>query len=680
MHIKFRKIFGLGPQLYKLLLVLFTVLLLVEFYPGKYNFNYEYELNKPWGYPDLYAPFDVMVGYSPDEVDQIMDSIERTAPWVIVKEPVDSRSIKEHIVEELKQSADSVSPATIALVEKIVDSIYRTGLLNTRMAADRHGLMLLQGKELKEIKHRPFSLDEFHAYINRNLKDTGANQTHIKELLFQYIKPDLSIDRHYTEKLVDELKNNFNPNKKIIYKGERIISKGEKINNETFEVLESLKRAFAEDVQFARVKTFGFFLVSLFLLILLLLFFKEFEEKLFNNNSALTLIFTNIIIFTLAFFLTSAYLPRYLYLIPLILVSFILKNFFSWRVAFATTFTIALISSFGVPDPFEFLMLQLPASWMAIIGTSDLTKRSKMFIYTGKVVLVYIFMYIAYELAIKGSWEYLNLGYFIFFILNGFLAVAFVNELILIYEKLFGQVSDVSLLELLNTDNKLLKKLAEKAPGTFHHSLQVANLAEALANELKANALLVRVGALYHDVGKMKNPRYFTENQTRGFNPHDDLKPQESARIIINHVIDGIETARRNRLPERVIDFIRTHHGTDVVQYFYEKALQQDGEVDESQFRYPGPNPFSKETAIVMMADSVEAASKSLKNPTREQIDNLVDKVIDRKLHLGLFDSAEITLKEISLAKKVLKNKLRSIYHPRIEYPETGFEKKEEKS
>jgi putative nucleotidyltransferase with HDIG domain len=246
----------------------------------------------------------------------------------------------------------------------------------------------------------------------------------------------------------------------------------------------------------------------------------------------------------------------------------------------------------------------------------------------------------------------------------------FAQPLIYIFEKIFGLVSDVSLLELSDTNSKLLKELSNKAPGTFHHSLQVANLSEAAANEIGANALLVRVGELYHDVGKMNHPAYFTENQITNVNPHNELTPRDSAKIIINHVIEGIEIARRNNLPDRVIDFIRVHHGTTLVYYFYKKQKEIEESVSEEDFRYPGPIPFSKETAILMMADSVEAASKSLTNPTFLILDEFVDKIIDGQMKDNQFLNANITFKEIETVKKVLKQKLTNIYHLRVEYPE----------
>jgi putative nucleotidyltransferase with HDIG domain len=322
-----------------------------------------------------------------------------------------------------------------------------------------------------------------------------------------------------------------------------------------------------------------------------------------------------------------------------------------------------------VPNSFEYIFLQIIAGIVTILTVSELYKRANLFISVGQITLIYIIGYFAFHIIHEGNLDNVNWYTFGFFFLNGMITL-FAQPLIYIYEKIFGMVSDVSLLELSDTNSKLLKELSNKAPGTFHHSLQVANLAEAAANEIGANAMLVRVGALYHDIGKMNNPTYFTENQVTNINPHNDLDPKESARIIINHVIEGIEIARKSNLPDRVIDFIRTHHGTSYVYYFYKKQQELDPLVKDAEFKYPGPIPFSKETAILMMADSVEAASKSLNNPTYQMIDQFVEKIITGQMNGNQFLNANITFKEIQMIKKVLKHKLTNIYHLRVEYPE----------
>lgn len=322
-----------------------------------------------------------------------------------------------------------------------------------------------------------------------------------------------------------------------------------------------------------------------------------------------------------------------------------------------------------MPNSFEYIFLQIIAGIVTILSVSELYKRANLFISVGQITLIYIVGYFAFHIIHEGNLDNIEWLTFGFFLLNGMITL-FVQPLIYIYEKIFGLVSDVSLLELSDTNSKLLKELSNKAPGTFHHSLQVANLAEAAANEIGANAMLVRVGALYHDIGKMANPTYFTENQITNVNPHDELEPPKSAKIIIDHVINGIEIARKNKLPDRVIDFIRTHHGTNLVYYFYKKQKEIDEFTLEDDFRYAGPTPFSKETAILMMADSVEAASKSLKNPTFLIINNFVDNIIAGQMKANQFLNANITFKEIEIIKKVMKQKLTNIYHLRVEYPE----------
>lgn len=346
-----------------------------------------------------------------------------------------------------------------------------------------------------------------------------------------------------------------------------------------------------------------------------------------------------------------------------------LKSLFDARLGLFTHVITVLLLGFIVPNSYEYMFLQIIAGIVTILTVSELYKRANLFISVGQITLVYIISYFAFIVIQEGEIETLKAEVFLTFLLGG-LATLFVQPLIYVYEKIFGLVSDMSLLELSDTNSRLLKELAEKAPGTFHHSLNVANLAEAAANEIHANSMLARVGALYHDIGKMHNPTYFTENQTTSVNSHDELSPRESAQIIIEHVIKGIEIAKRNNLPDRVIDFIRTHHGTSTVYYFYKKEKEINENASAEDFRYPGPIPFSKETAILMMCDSVEAASKSLKEPTSVLIDNFVEKIIDKQMDEGQFLNSNITFKEIQMVKKILKRKLKNIYHLRIEYPE----------
>ncbi|RKN00457.1 HDIG domain-containing protein, partial [Aquimarina sp. AD1] len=377
----------------------------------------------------------------------------------------------------------------------------------------------------------------------------------------------------------------------------------------------------------------------------------------------------NVLLMVLITTLVVKYKSDYIYIVPLCILPLILKAFFDSRLGLFTHVVTVLILGFVVPNSYEYTFLQIIAGIVTILTISESYKRANLFITVGQITAIYIVAYIAFHIIHEGSISDIDWTTIGLFVISGF-ATLIVHPLIYAYEKMFGLISDVSLLELSDTNSSLLKELSDKAPGTFHHSLNVANIAEAAANEIGANVMLVRVGALYHDIGKMANPTFFTENQTASGNAHDVLSPKESAKIIINHVIRGIEIAKKNKLPDRVIDFIRTHHGTSTVYYFYMKAKEINENVNIEDFQYPGPKPFSKETAILMMSDSVEAASKSLKNPTSSLIDSFVEKIVNKQMEDGQFLNANITFKEIQQVKKVFKRKLTNIYHLRIEYPE----------
>lgn len=454
--------------------------------------------------------------------------------------------------------------------------------------------------------------------------------------------------------------------------GKLIIAKGEIVESEDFKILNSLKDEYESKLWMGSNYYFillGYTVLVALVLIMLFLFLKRYRNEIFQNNNKVTFIFFNILLMVLATTLMTKHYENYIYMVPLCILPLVLKNFFDARLGLFVHVLTVLILGFVVPNSFEYIFLQTIAGIVTILTASELYKRANLFISVGQITLIYIVGYFAFHAIHEGNLQNIEWILFGVFVLNGLLTL-FAQPLIYMFEKVFGLVSDVSLLELSDTNSKLLKELSDKAPGTFHHSLQVANLAEAAANEIGANAMLVRVGALYHDIGKMERPTYFTENQITNVNPHDDLPPKESAKIIVDHVINGIEIARKSNLPDRVIDFIRTHHGTTVVYYFYKKQQELDQEVDEEDFKYPGPIPFSKETAILMMSDAVEAASKSLKDPTFTIIDEFVEKIVKGQMQANQYLNANITLKEIEMVKKVLKQKLTNIYHLRVEYPE----------
>jgi putative nucleotidyltransferase with HDIG domain len=357
--------------------------------------------------------------------------------------------------------------------------------------------------------------------------------------------------------------------------------------------------------------------------------------------------------------------------LPICIVPIVIRAFFDTRLALFVHLVTIILISFIVPNSFEFVFLQLIAGIITILTVVDLQKRSQFFITSIFIFLAYSITYIGMTLLTAADLKSVEPIQFAMFA-GSALITMFSYPLVYIFEKLLGLITDVSLMEYSDSNSKLLRQLAEKAPGTFQHSIQVANLSEEVVHKIGGSALLVRTGALYHDIGKMNNPMYFIENQNGNYNPHDELSNTESARILIDHVTEGIEIGKKYNLPEQIIDFIRTHHGTKKVEYFYMMECKEnpDMNVDEKDFQYHGPSPFSKETAVVMMADSVEAASRSLKEPTEKNINKLVDNIIDKQMKEEQFYNADITFSDISAAKKILKRKLHNIYHVRIEYPE----------
>jgi len=405
-------------------------------------------------------------------------------------------------------------------------------------------------------------------------------------------------------------------------------------------------------------------------LLVFALFMFTFRHDIFSENKNIVLLLLLITLMVSSTTLVINHNVAYLNALPLCLVPIIVRTFFDTRLALFVHIITIIILGFIVPNSFEFLFMQLITGIIAIISVVNLSRRSQFFLAALFIFLSYSLIYVGMTLLQEGSFSDINSFTFTLFGVSSLLTL-FAYPLIFLFEKIFGKVTDVSLIEYSDTNTRILRELAFKAPGTFQHSLVVSNIAEEAARAVGANALLARTGALYHDIGKMDMPLYFIENQSGGFNPHVELSNDESARIILGHVLHGVEKARKLNLPESLIDFIRTHHGTRLTRYFYDKHRREnpEEETNEADFRYKGPRPFSKETSILMMADSAEAASRSLKNPSEEQVEDLVEKVIRDQLDNNQFGNSDLTLKDISLIKKIIKKKLLSIYHIRIEYP-----------
>ncbi|MEK6155272.1 HDIG domain-containing metalloprotein [Flavobacteriaceae bacterium 3-367] len=668
--------------IYKYFLYLVSICLIVFFFPRGGQFKYEFQKGKPWQYDNLNAPFDFSIKKTAAELEE-----ERQA---ILNKRTDYYVYNDTVVEEAYKAFDQqflnrfpterFSRGQRRSLEnagkQILEEIYEKGLLrkNEKEQA-REWVYLLQDNEARRIASTELlSLEEINPIIRNVLgnRGQGSSLSAFENLFAEILRPNVFLDRNLSQKEQEDELSQISFTRGNIDEGQLIIAKGEVVEAENHKILNSLKAEYESELWAANnfyFILFGYTILVALVLMMLLLFLKKYRKEIYRNNTKVTFIFFNILLMVFVTTLVVKYNESYVFVVPLCILPLILKTFFDARLGLFVHVLTVLILGFVVPNSFEYIFLQIIAGIVTILTISELYKRANLFISVGQITLIYIIGYLAFHIIHEGNLENIQWLVFGFFLLNGMITL-FAQPLIYIYEKIFGLVSDVSLLELSDTNSKLLKELSNKAPGTFHHSLQVANLAEAAANEIGANAMLVRVGALYHDIGKMNRPTYFTENQVTSVNPHDELSPKDSAKIIIDHVIEGIEIARKNRLPDRVIDFIRTHHGTNLVFYFYKRQQERHEGVDEADFRYPGPVPFSKETAILMMADSVEAASKSLKNPTFLMISEFVDKIVAGQMQANQFLNANITFKEIEIIKKILKQKLTNIYHLRVEYPE----------
>ncbi|RKS53215.1 hypothetical protein BC962_1464 [Gillisia mitskevichiae] len=666
---------------YKIFLFIVTTVLIVYLLPKGGKFKYEITKGKPWQYENLYAPFDFAILKSDAEIvkEKLQINTNHIPYYTVNKNMVEL--VRSKVPEQLgKTFTDSILKRKrgqlSGFIDKTLDNIYEYGVLLEGKPADANKLVYLKrGNEAFEVNYDKLLLqDEIRPYLNVQIDKSNLSslKPELLEFFYNIIKPNVTYDSGFTQKELDSKLSSISYTRGSIERGTIIISKGEIVEGETLDILTSLKSEYESQVWSDSSYNwilFGYSILVCLALLMLLLFIRRNRRDIFDNNVKVSFIFFNILLMVFLTTLVVKFEAKYLYIVPLCILPLTLKAFFDSRLGLFAHVITVLILGFVVPNSYEYMFLQIIAGIVTILTVSELYKRANLFISVGQITFIYILVYFAFTIIQEGNIQDLNSEMFLTFILGG-LATLFVQPLIYIYEKLFGLVSDMSLLELSDTNSKLLKELAEKAPGTFHHSLNVANLAEAAANEIGANAMLARVGALYHDIGKMENSTYFSENQTSSVNSHDELSPAESAEVIINHVIHGIEIARKNNLPDRVIDFIRTHHGTSLVYFFYMKEKEMNDKVSTLDFRYPGPIPFSKETAILMMCDSVEAASKSLKEPTTAKIDDFVERIINKQMDEAQFLNANITFKEIQLIKKILKQKLKNIFHLRVEYPE----------
>ena len=666
---------------YKSLLILFSSALTLYLFPLGGQFKYEFQKGRIWQYPDFYSPFDFSILKTELELKKDEEKVlKNLKPYLRA-----DINIKNQILEKYSNSFDSLLNNDLEIENfgslkdfgfELLNEIYSYGVLppNYKHSGNKSIFLIQDQIEISTEISQLFSSEALFEFINNKLKETQfiTYEDFFKDLFFDLIIPNVTLDKDFFITAEKEALQNISRSKGFIASGDFIIAEGGLVNDEAYEILNSLRKEFTlqQDRRNSFFIVFGYAILIILIYAILLLFIYNYRYDIYEDNRKLTFIFFNVLIVIIAFTLTINYNTNYVFAVPICILPLIIKAFFDSRLGLYTHLLTVLLVGFLVPNSFEFIFIQITAGIMTVLSQTKLYKRANLFITVGQIFFIYMVGYISFTTIQEGSILKINFAPITMFFLNGLLML-FVQPLIYIYERLFRLVSDVSLLELSDTNSILLKELSEKAPGTFHHSLQVANLAEAAANEIGANSLLVRVGALYHDIGKLKRPSYFSENQKANVSPHDELTPRQSAKIIISHVLNGIKIAQKHNIPDRIIDFIRTHHGTSLVFYFFKKQEEISIEnLNSKDFKYPGPKPFSKETAILMMADSVEAASKSLKSPTVDDLKNFINKIINNQMADQQFNSSDITFAEIELVKKVLYKKLINVYQLRIEYPE----------
>lgn len=666
---------------YKCGIFLAAVAIIVYFLPREGQFNYQFDINKPWKYGLLQASFDFPIYKGEDEVQREQDSIMRSYhPYFQLSETMGERIIsqfKEDYNRKLRQIIPD--PTYPHYIEQKLKEIYRKGIMPVEQLARLHKDSILSIQIVYQNTSILQSISEIYSTKRAYEALVNSDTVHFSKTLLQrcnlnnYLTVNLIYDANKSETAKKDLLSGVSFAKGFVMNGQKIIDRGEIINQQTYNILKSLQREWDKRNETTTEKRLTLFGQILFVSILIgcfMIYLALFRRDYYDKKGSLSILFFLIIFFPVISSLMVSHPFMSVYIVPFTMLPMIVRIFLDSRTAFMAHILSILLCSICLRTPHEFILLQTIAGMASIYSLRELSQRSQLLRSALIVVVAYSVLYFALDLIHVNDVSQLNTNIYINFIINGILLL-FTYPLLFILEKTFGFTSNVTLVELSNINNKLMREMSEVAPGTFNHSLQVANLCAAAANRIEANSQLVRTGAMYHDIGKMLNPAFFTENQS-GVNPHDQLSYKQSAQIVISHVTDGVKLAEKNNLPEVIKDFIRTHHGKGLTKYFYISYQNEhpDEEVGKEAFRYPGPNPFTKEQAIMMMADSVEAASRSLPEYTEESISNLVDKIIDSQVQDGNFKECPITFKDIATVKSVFKEKLKTMYHTRISYPE----------
>ena len=657
-----------------------TALLIAYFFPREGKFRYQFYEGKPWRYGLLTAPSDFPIYKTDQEVEAEKDSVLRSFEPYFRLDP----SIQKQKIEELRTNYNrslrhKITPTYLQYVENTLGDLYEKGIISTQELDKLKETGETRVNLLDNAISHPYYISDFftvrtaYEFIINNCP-ASLDPTVLQSCdINNYISENVSYAAEMSEKVKEDMLQGVSLASGMVQAGERIVDRGEIVDHHTYNVLRSLKiihETKTGGTQAQSIILAGQFVLVFGLMACFWLYLWSFRIKIYHNRRNVLFLILCILVSCILSELCVNYALFNVYILPFAIVPIVVRTFFDSRTALFIHLIIVLICSLMVPFPHEFLILQIIAGMVVTFSLKDLSERSQLIRCAFFIFLSYVICYLSLTLFQEANFNKINWMMMLYFGIN-FILLMFAYVLVYMLEKTFGYVSTITLVELSNINNPILKKLSETCPGTFQHSLQVSILAAEAANRIGANAQLVRTGALYHDIGKMSNPAFFTENQS-SVNPHDQLSFDQSAQIIISHVTEGVKMAEKAMLPKAVVNFIRTHHGRGKAKYFYNSYKNQypDKPINEELFTYPGPNPFSKETAVLMMADSVEAASRSLKEHTEESITLLVNKIIDGQIADGLLKNAPLTFKDIETVKGVFIEKLKTMFHTRVSYPD----------
>ena len=662
----------------KTVLVCITVAIIVWFLPRNEGRMYRYDVGKPWMYGSVIAKFDFPIYKTDEAIKHEQDSLlKHFQPYYSLNPLIEKKQV-ERFLHDYEQGINGLPKEYVGIVARQMQEIYQTGIINTNeynnIFKDSTSMIrFVSGKNAKSLKVSSFySTIAAYEHIFANEKLAAQRAILSRCNLNNYIEANIVYDKEKSDAEKNDLLSSIPLASGMVMSGQKIIDRGEIVNDYTCRVLNSFDKEMKRrsSTQDEIITTFiGQILFVLILVMMFTSYLTLFRKDYFEKPRSLTMLYTMITLFPILVSMMMKHNFFSVYIIPFAMAAIFVRVFMDSRTAFITHVTMILICAAAVKYQYEFIIVQLASGLVAIYSLRELSKRSQIFITAILVTISSCIVYLALQLMQDNQVFNIDPSMYTYFIINGiFLLLSY--PMMYLIEKMFGFISNVTLFELSNTNKGLLRNLSEIAPGTFQHSITVGNLAAEIANRIHANSLLVRTGALYHDIGKMTNPVFFTENQA-GVNPPDQLSDLESAQIIISHVTEGLKLAEKFNLPGIIKDFISTHHGTGLTKYFYINYCNEhpDEQVDKEMFQYPGPNPFTREQAILMMADTVEAASRSLNEYTEESISTLTNKLIDSQVAGGFFRECPITFRDIALAKSVLIERLKSIYHTRISYP-----------